>query len=713
MGGKGHSNGAFQLKKNPQIPDKALRQGEGTTTGDVGLMSGGEATKPTIEKLLLTAARTKYWAVLYGTAHPNTASRIREFHETLSAALPAEPGNRLLLGVVRDKFLYLNEFFGKGNKLIRSLTEHLYLLGVATISFGPQVPLSELLVFFDFLHRNSGEQPGEPFEGHLQRTGVTGITINAYNYKELLSRKTVECDGAKVKDPGREDFLLKSLLTSNFTHDDEAERKIIEEIVNFPELLPVVIKRAHASERVGGPSTGPAEEDTEKTISPEVLRRLFHRLGGVLGRLPEEQRKNIFAFLEAGIEIAGEAPKIQEAPLDLFIAQSLTDDRTGEEFLDLLGTVLSVEDKTAGRFRKIFETLAVKRDASDSLLPSLSGRVKESIKSRDYYSLKTWETVEKLLLSRSDDKYVAKDHARFLERISSEDFKNGSATPAVPIESPLLATLAPEERYRKSVLILLNILSTSDQEEVFYDLLGEIRMAVTNLLSRNELSLLKEVLFGMDDGSKKASRERNRAIQETLQKTDFGHLIDFHLSDNLPANLSGTILSILSRFAAVTTLPVLDRLLSETSQSRRRTLLKMAVHLGPSAMPFLRDRLAHPKWYFVRNICYIMGEIRDRQAVPGLLGATKHADRRVRREAIVALGKLRIPEVVPPIGKILLEGNLFSSAEDDSVRIAAANALFMIGGTEATSYLHRGSRSIRVPVREYCKQLWASQGAAR
>ena len=674
-------------------------------------MSGGEDTRPSIEKLLLTAARTKYWAVLYGTAHPTTACRIGEFHSALSAWLAAEPGNRLLLGVVRDKFLYHNEFFGKGNDLIRSLTEHLYLLGVATISFGPLVPLPELLIFFEFLHRNSGECPDEPIEEHLQRGGVTGININTYNYKELLSRKTLECDGTKVNDPGREDFLLKSLLTSNLSYDEEAEQKIIQEIVNFPELLPVVIKRAHASEQSGGPSADPAAEG-EKTISPEVLRRVFHRLGGVLGQLPEEQRKNIFEYLEAGIEIAGDTPKIQEAPLDLFIAESLTDDCTGEDFLNLLGTVLSVEDKAGGRFRKIFETLAVKRDASDSLLPVLSGRVKESIKARDYYSLKTWETVEKLLLSRSDDKYVAKDHAHFLERISSEDFKNGSSASTAPFESALLNTLTPEERYRKSVLILLDILRKTDQEDVFFDLLGDIRMIVPNLLSRNEFPLLRRVLFSMDDVSKNSPRERNRGIQETIQKTDFGHLIDFCLSGNPTPEISEAILSILSRFGAVTTLPILDRLLSETSQSRRRLLLKMAVALGPAAMPFLRDRLSHSQWYFARNVCFIMGEIRDRQAVPGLLGATKHPDRRVRREAILALGKLRLSEVVPPIGKILLEGNLFSSSEDDSVRIAAANALLMIGGTEALSYLHRGSRSLRVPVREYCKQLQSSQRAA-
>jgi HEAT repeat protein len=59
-----------------------------------------------------------------------------------------------------------------------------------------------------------------------------------------------------------------------------------------------------------------------------------------------------------------------------------------------------------------------------------------------------------------------------------------------------------------------------------------------------------------------------------------------------------------------------------------------------------------------------------------------------------------------------MEDRLFSSQEEESIRLAAASALFQIGGEKAFSYLERGSHSRRVSVKEYCKHLTGvSRGA--
>src|SRR5512140_3834481 len=173
-----------------------------------------------IEQLLMSIARTNYWGVRYGPNHPATFHHIHSLHSALSACLASEPGNRLLLGVARDKFYYQDKFVGKGNEVIKTMTEQLYVLGVATISFGPQLSDKDLAAFFRFLYQGFNRKPDESFDQYLQRVGVTGIEINKYNYKELLSRNTDEAMGRKINAAEREDFLVRSLIFSHARHDN-------------------------------------------------------------------------------------------------------------------------------------------------------------------------------------------------------------------------------------------------------------------------------------------------------------------------------------------------------------------------------------------------------------------------------------------------------------------------------------------------------------
>jgi len=675
-------------------------------------MATKENIPSTIERLLMAIARTNYWAVQYGPTHPATLKQIHSLHSALSACLASEPDHCLLLGVARDKFYYRDKSAGKSNEVIQTMTGQLYALGVATIRFDPQLSVKDLSAFFKFLHQGFNRKPNESFDQYLQRVGATGIQINKYNFKELLSHKTGEVRGIKADAADREDFLLRSLIFSHSRHGDETEQMLIDNIVDYPELLTAIVERAKMHENV----RDAVEEDSgaarKETISPEVLSRLLQRLGGTLKRLPGDRKMAIIAFLEAGLEKEKENSQQPGTPLDLLIAKSLTDEFSSDEFLDLLGMVLSAEEKTSKRFRNSFQVLAAKRNSEGSLLTALSERIQESQKAKDFYALKTWETVENLLLSRTDDAYIDSGHANFLEYISSEDFKNGDHASGT-LEPCLMNSLSLEEQHRKGVVIFLELLEAEKKEEVFFDLAEEIRKIIPNLIYRKDISLLKTVLFRLSVLSGKASDNQRKILQDIILKTDYGSLIHYYLQSTSPPDAAETVLSVLARFAPATTPIILDRLLSENDRLRRRILMKMITSLGPESVPILVGKLTHFKWYFVRNLCTALGDIGDPSAISGLLKTIVHEDWRVRREAIVALGKLRSREIVSVLGSVLTEERFFSSQEEESIRLAAASALFQIGGEKAFSYLERGSRSRRVSVKEYCKHLTGGSGRAR
>jgi hypothetical protein len=629
----------------------------------------------------------------------------------LARRIDGEPGKRLLLGVARDKFLYRDKLFGKGKEVVQSLTERLYTAGIATIIFEHQLSAPDFLLFLHYLHLNSNNDRHEAIQADLSRAGVSGIRIFPYHYKELLSRRTVETGKSGKDSTQRGDYLLRSLMTSDFAGKDEEERKVIEEIVKYPELLTAVLKHASAPPRDKIPEGDDPSFPCEDQISPEILKRLFNRLGSVLVKLPSPERDRIVQSLEAGMEVVGSPGGKGENGLEVTVAQALARDRSGEEFLELLGSVLSVENKSSGRFRKIFEVLAVNRNRSHPLAPEVSDRVNESLRARDYYSLKTWESVEKLLLDRTEESYVSKDHFRLLESISEGSTGTGTTGPPALPDTVLVASFSLEEQQFRNTQIMLELLESQGDEENLHDILEEFRKIVPNLISRMDLPLLKEILLGLSRASGKTRTEWRPAIREILQDVDYGQLIEWALQRSLHAGQREEIQELLTRLALEAVGPLLERLLSEENRTRRRSMIRMAVLMGPPAVPLILERMNHPKWYFVRNLCSILGEIGDRTAVTTLLRSVAHPDCRVRREAVSALGQLRPPEAVPALGLLLSSEGLFEPGDVESVRIAAALSLYRIGGTDAESYLHLGTASRRPAVRAFCRRLVSSREA--
>jgi hypothetical protein len=664
-----------------------------------------------VEQFLLHLGRT--WAItgMYGTKHPVSSRHVQQVHSTLVRLIESEPGKRLLLGVAKDKFLYRDKFLGIGNEVIQSLTERLYLVGIATVIFEQQHSAMDLHLFLHYLHRNNDNKQGAT-QADLSRAGVSGIQIFPYHYKELLSRKTIEISKSGKDSTNRGDYLLRSLMTSNFA-EQEDEEKIVEEIVKYPELLTAILKNAAALDRTMIPEEQDSSPSCENRISPEVLKRLFNRLGSILVKLPELDRTRIVQSLEAGAEIVGRSNEDETNELEFTVAQALAKDRSGEEFIDLLGTVLSVENKSGGRFRKIFEVLTVNRNHSQPLLPQVAEKAKESLKARDYYSLKTWESIEKLLLDRTEETYVSKDHFCLLESISEGTMEPGWTSPPFPLDPGLVASLSLEEMQIRNTEIMLELLTAHANEENLNDLLEEFRKIVPNLISRKDLSLLKKILLGLLRTSTEIRAEWRPAVQEILRNVDYGHLIELALDKTLHSDRREEMYLLLSRLAAEAIGAVLEQLLSEENRSRRRSLIRMAIIMGPPAVPAIEEHMSHPKWYFVRNLCTVLGEIGDRRAVPVLLRVAAHPDYRVRREAVSALGKLRPPEAVPALGMLLSNEGIFEPGDVESVRIAAALTLYHIGGTEAESYLHRAMSSRKPAVRDFCRKLINSKEVLR
>ncbi|NNG47311.1 MAG: hypothetical protein HKM86_09410, partial [Deltaproteobacteria bacterium] len=476
-----------------------------------------------IGPLVQALAKTYHWAGLYGTNHPVLAKRVGELHAALLSRLSHETDRQLFLGIARDKFLYLNQFVGEKQDLVCRLTESLYLRQVATVGFDPTVTPDGLMAMFRYLHESKDKEAPSSPEQFLRDSGIRGISLSPYNYKELLSRKIVDPDATGTPTENREQELWRLMLTSDFADRDD-EKKIMEELSDSPNLLNAILRRAKEAESRGH------SPDTEKAaVSGEVLRKVVGRLSGFVRELPADRKKDVLSSIGSGL--AGPSPGGTEGDSahDLLVARSLTDGHSNEEFLDLVATLVSLEGKEGERLRKSFATLAVERNKENPLLSRVGERVRESKKINDYYAQKTWEAVEKLILSRGEEKYIKDDHHRFLEDLSKiRKPYLGRVGTKTSDDLGVLKAFEEEESRKRTLLVLLDLLRNENQEGDFHDILEDFRTAIPNLISQKDFSTLHTVMLGLDSISATTRPEWQDAVRDILHTTDFGTIGDLY-----------------------------------------------------------------------------------------------------------------------------------------------------------------------------------------
>ncbi len=445
-------------------------------------------------------------------------------------------------------------------------------------------------------------------------------------------------------------------------------------------------------------------------MPPEMIRRVLVCLGDALHRLSVEQKSAVLQSLDAGVVDAVVGAEGDGDLADADIVRTLTGDDTDDEFLDLLATLLVTEKKGGNRIRKIFEVIATERNRDGALLPVVQSRVRESARTKNYYAQKAWETIERLLL-RSEGAYIGQDHSHLLERLSILEPSMGATTEARPPSDPAVTAEFEEENLRrKGAGVLLELLAEEKAEGEFLELLEGVRKILPNLISRGELPLLKTVLSTLTEIHRNAPDGRKPSIERVIDELDFGHLIDLYLTPAVSELEKGRIEEILVSFVGVSIGDFLDRLLMDTDRGNRKTLLSLAFRFDAEAVPGIRGKLDDPHWYFVRNLCIVLGRIGGPPVVPDLVRLLDHKDVRVKKEAVLALGELRASESIPFLGKILFHETLLQSAREESLRIDAANAIFRCGSTRGVALLHRGAECTRKKVREHCAALLGTLG---
>jgi HEAT repeat protein len=161
---------------------------------------------------------------------------------------------------------------------------------------------------------------------------------------------------------------------------------------------------------------------------------------------------------------------------------------------------------------------------------------------------------------------------------------------------------------------------------------------------------------------------------------------------------------------------VISKMGSTDNLAVRKELSALLVELGGAALPLVLKMMKDARWYMVRNMSAILGDIGMPEAVPELLACLRHTDTRVSKEAVRSLAKiggreaesaliallhsnnqLLFPQAIASLGgmksrkalvelmQIVCSGDMF--LKNLSLKIDALAAIAMIGDRQAVPVL--------------------------
>ena len=170
------------------------------------------------------------------------------------------------------------------------------------------------------------------------------------------------------------------------------------------------------------------------------------------------------------------------------------------------------------------------------------------------------------------------------------------------------------------------------------------------------------------------------------------------------------MLTILGDIGGQDDVATIARLLNHGDIRVSKEAVKAITHLGGKEAA---NRLTR---YFSRTtdelkqlIVFSLGILEEDVAIPLLKNVIQNkgiidTEHDLRKEAIMAIGKLGREEAISTLSELLTIEQLFKKERED-IRIASAKSLASIGGKDALEALKKGSKVSSKEVRETCEKL--------
>lgn len=241
------------------------------------------------------------------------------------------------------------------------------------------------------------------------------------------------------------------------------------------------------------------------------------------------------------------------------------------------------------------------------------------------------------------------------------------------------------------------------EELTIEDLLGLIEKETDAAAYRDHLIALSRALFNerMDRKIEYASRAlmifAGHVERPPLQKAEIANLARLGIKEMASDELVSHYLhllrdkagrgrreveTVLVAFEDRAVKPLLKALADEEDLLVRKSIVEIAVRIGRPAVPAVLENLNDARWFVVRNMVTILGNLGLPDLAPHVATVLSHPDLRVKKEAIKALSKLPHPSAVLALGELCF-------FPEETVALTATAAMSSKKESEAVIALYR------------------------
>jgi len=551
----------------------------------------------------------------------------------------------IAFGVASDGLLYRSEKLE--SLYAQKFAQALYMRGVAVLRFDSATSENDLEKFLRHVGVGSSD-PNSHLWDEVSSDGITTIRLTPVDYSGVRVTDTLD---RKRKETGASlwDEILRALVAGH-EMSPAAKRLLEHEVTSASDLSATILRYMDE-----------VSKEKKAEFDPDATFGVRFKTRPEAPDTPEAMRQRI-------AEAVGS-----------FVAESSTGEthEAVEQALDLVRSLPEPLYSTV--IRSVLERLAVDEsrgaalaDFSRDLPPAEVMEALQqlsSVKMLSSYALKLLQSLATMRRPSSDGAAVDPNLISDLVQLFGEDDADRFNPPdhqelldSVAINIPHIAadedarlqrlgdrasSVTDEALNRQMGMTLLDLLERFGAGLQTSTVVSRAESIFLADVSGGQFADALEFLRRLQEIAGRSGIEFRNSIQDALARLANQATID-SLVDNLhnaPPEQTAIIQRLIEAMGSAATRTLLITLGEESSRSRRRRLFDFVAKIGPSIVPEVRGFLSDSRWYVVRNMIVLLRTVNDRTSLPQIRELGKHADLRVRLEAIKTL--LALDSTVP------------------------------------------------------------------